>query len=86
MPAPGAGTKGKWGRAHLAHPRYPWDQQLEDKLIFHRHLRKEEVHPVISTIHTIQALSDHIGKDETGLLGRRHPSYPSTTEEPGTCL
>lgn len=70
------------GRAHLAHPRYPGDQQLEDKLVLHRHLREEEVHPVIATAPASWALAHHVSKHEAGLCGKRHSGYPRAC--PGT--
>lgn len=56
---------GKW--PHLAHPRYPGDHQLEDKLILHRHLREEEVDPVVPALSAVWALSNHIGMHKGGL-------------------
>lgn len=63
-----AGTKEKRGCwAYLADPRYPWDHQLEDELVLHRHLREEEVDLVIPAVPALRALSYHVSKHEAGL-------------------
>ena len=68
MPSPRAGTKEKrGGGAHLADPRYPWDHQLEDELVLHRHLREEEVDLVVLAVPALRALSYHVSKHEAGL-------------------
>lgn len=61
---------------HLAHPRYPGDHQLEDKLVFHRYLCEEEVDFVVPTLGALWGLSNHIGIDKAGLCRKETPGDP----------
>lgn len=61
---------------HLAYSCYPWDQHPEHKLILHRHLREEEVDPVILAVGAVWAFSDHVSKHETRLCRERTVIIP----------
>lgn len=54
----------------LAHARHPGNEQLAEELVLHRHLGEEVVDLVVLAVPSVPAVSDHVGKNKTGLCER----------------
>lgn len=64
---------------NLAHARHPGNEQLAEKLVLHRHLGEEVVDLIVLAVPSVPTVSDHVGKNKTGLCEISRKNTPEGT-------